>query len=100
MQISESEVSATLGMQGYSHDRRLTDGPYAGKHLAVMPMLFTCGLWIVDADQPYTRWCYETAHECLHAYSHWNGVGDPPGNWIIQKPEQRGGPGMKANPSY
>lgn len=80
-------------------------GYYRARHLsgirwlALSRQLFTCGLCIVDeprsaaSNGQVTRFCYEYADDAKTAFDTWDGVDDPPGPWIVQKPEQRYGPG-------
>jgi hypothetical protein len=76
----------------YENPRQLPDGRWA----ALMRMMFTTGLYIVEDEFSWsTRWCYERFSDALHALETWDGTGDPPGDWIVQKPQQRMGPGAK-----
>lgn len=64
-----------------------------GEDAEVAPMLFTTALMIGVTDDPLTyyrtRFCYETYDEAVAALDKWDGRGDPPGRWIVQKPEGR-----------
>lgn len=59
-----------------------------------MQMMFTGALMVgIDAAGYKRRFCYRTAHEAAEAMLKWDGVGDPPGMWIKEKPSDRNGPG-------
>lgn len=48
-------------------------------------------------SETYQRgFCFHTALEAIHAAEHWDGVGDPPGNWIKEVGTDRYGPGSMA----
>jgi hypothetical protein len=70
-------------------------GPYDGYHAVVVPMLYTFGLTLMSEEGPFTRWCYEHRVIAIMALDLWDGLGDPPGEWIKQKPEDRHGPGSQ-----
>jgi hypothetical protein len=75
---------------GYAPSRQLPDGTWIG----VQRMLTTFGLYVVtDGDSWRTRYCYARKADCFTAFESWDGTGDPAGPWIVQKPEQRMGPG-------
>jgi hypothetical protein len=81
---------------GYYRVRRLPNGEW----LALARMMFSTGLCLVEEPDPTdqvsnglrTRFCYEHAREAEAAFLAWDGEGDPPGNWIKQKPEDRMNP--------
>lgn len=81
-----------LATLGYYCPKRLDDGRW----IAVQPMLFTTGLFVIDADllSWTTRFCYEKSADAIAAVETWDGQGDPPGPWIKQKPEDRLNPAM------
>lgn len=65
-----------------------------GEVVAIMPMLFTAGLFCGVAENSYSRrYCYENLAEARAAMLAWDGNGDPPGPWIKEKPSDRLGPG-------
>lgn len=68
----------------------------SGEWLGLQKMLFTTGLFVIDADGSgwRTRFCYEHSIDAAMALLEWNGEGDPPGPWIKEKPSDRPGPGM------
>ncbi len=73
--------------------KRLATGELAG----VYDYLYTAGLVVgIDPVGWRTRFCYETRFQAEQALEQWDGRGDPPGNWIKQKPEDRYGPALKA----
>lgn len=81
-----------LNSMGYQNVRTLPTGEVAG----VLPYLFTGGLVVGLDDFGWrTRFCYETILEAKDALAEWDGAGDPPGNWIKQKPEDRHNPNWR-----
>lgn len=77
---------------GYRPARILPDGRCAG----IMGMLYTCALVIgIDEEGFSTRYCYHSRAEAELALKSWDGTGEPPGNWIKQKPEERNNPNYK-----
>jgi hypothetical protein len=90
-QEADIKLHNDLCAQGYLFPRKLPNGEW----LALQRMLFTTGIFIVvNEDSWRTRWCYETYEEAFVAFVHFDGVGDPSGPWIKQKPEERLGPGV------
>lgn len=87
-------VIKALSDQGYSYVRKLPDGKYVG----LMRMLTTIGLLVMDEEQWFTRYCYkpEDVSHALIAAHYWDGEGDPPGNWLVQKPGDRRNQNRKA----
>jgi len=81
----------------YSNQKVLKNGVIAG----ISPMAFTVGLFVgLNFEEtslpPYrTRYCFHTFKEALEALEEWDGTGDPPRNWIKQKPEDRNNPNYK-----
>lgn len=88
-------MDCTLSLQeiidlGYSHARQLPSGEW----IALQAQLFTTGLFVGLTDYGYrTRYCYEQASDAVAACQQWDGLGDPPGPWIKEKPSGRLGPG-------
>lgn len=77
---------------GYKPAKLLADGRCAG----ILNMIYTVGLFVgMDEIGPRSRYCYHTRHEAEEALALWDGTGDPPGNWIKQKPEERMNPNYK-----
>lgn len=75
--------------QSYLMPRLLPDGQW----IALQSMLYTTGLVVgITPISWRTRFCYETPAEALIASLLWDGTGDPPLNWIKQKPEDRMNP--------
>jgi len=67
---------------GYSLARQTDSGVW----LAVMPMMFTVGLFYnIDWHGYECRYCYKTALEAVHDFTIWDGEGEPPGNWVAKK---------------
>lgn len=77
---------------GYKFPRQLASGEW----IALCPFIFTWGLVKGLDDIGYKeRWCYGNINDALKAVANWDGEGDPPGNWIVNKPSQRQGPGSE-----
>lgn len=75
---------------GYLDARELASGVVIG----IMPMLYTAGLFVGITRERYERrYCYEKLADARSAFLSWDGVGDPPGPWIKEKPSDRLGPG-------
>jgi hypothetical protein len=69
----------------YEFPRLLPTGEWA----ALQRMFVTVGLFIGIDKFGYTRrFCYPDALSALLALAEWDGVGDPPGPWLVEK----GGP--------
>ena len=63
---------------------------------AVQRMIFTCALMVGLTDLGWeTHFCFHTPEEAVLSLIQWDGAGDPPGNWIKQKPEGRMNPNYK-----
>lgn len=63
----------------------------------VCPLLFTSAILVgIDAIGVGRRYCYQTTEEAAVALAAWDGLGDPPGRWIKEKPGDRRGPGAIA----
>jgi endonuclease YncB( thermonuclease family) len=78
---------------GYIAPRRLDNGQW----LAVIPMLFTTGLAVIDDGDfigPCCRYCYRTRKDALRDLGIWDGQNDPPGPWVKQKPQDRLNPAL------
>ncbi len=74
--------------------RKLSNGTI----IAVGKMAFTVALYVGLEDNFYERrYCYESLTDALTALVQWDGVGDPPGPWIKEKPSERFGPGALNN---
>ena len=70
--------------------KRLPSGEWAG----VRDLMYTSAIFIgVDPIGYSERFCYATRAEAMIALGEWSGEGDPPGDWIVQKPQGRHGPG-------
>lgn len=70
----------------YSQIRTLPTGEVAG----LVRQIFTTGLCVGLGEFSHrTRYCYESYMDAKVALSSWDGLGDPPGPWIKQKPEDR-----------
>jgi hypothetical protein len=82
-----------LEEMGYLFPRQVADGEW----IALFRFVFTWGLVKGLDDVGYNeRWCYSSLNDALVAVANWDGEGDPPGNWIVNKPSQRQGPGATA----
>lgn len=84
---------ADIEALGYHLARRIATGEWIG----VQKQLFTTGLFVIAADGSgwRTRYCYEYSIDAIIACLEWDGVGDPPGPWVKQKPQERQGPGLE-----
>jgi hypothetical protein len=71
----------------YRNVKQLTEGPYAGHFAHTAQMLYTVGIQVSHSDGLYVfgRWCYPSYVGAKQALDQWNGVGDPPGEWIVRK---------------
>jgi hypothetical protein len=86
------ETWSMLQSLGYSHYKQLSDGRIA----ALQRLLYTTAIIVGITSECYeTRYCYEYFEEAEEAINRWSGEGDPPLNWVVQKPEGRMGPGAK-----
>lgn len=75
---------------GYEFPRQLPNGQWIG----VFRFIFTYGLVVgLDRLGYQKRYCYHVYNDALVAVANWDGEGDPPGNWIVEKPSGRAGPG-------
>lgn len=85
-----AEVVAELNAQGYTNFLRMPDGSLCG----IMPQFLTTAIVCGLTDWGYSRrYCYEHKSQAVAALLGWDGVGDPPGPWIKEKPSERLGPG-------
>jgi hypothetical protein len=67
---------------GYFPVRQLPDGRWIGVH----KMLYSYGLFVdIDEIGYACRYCYEDLTVLLADLVLWNGIGDPPGKWIVRK---------------
>ena len=54
-------------------------------------LLFTVGIvYELDMFGYGGRYCYHTWAEAIVAFIQWNGIGDPPGRWIVHKGKKGG----------
>lgn len=67
--------------QGYYAMKLLATGEMA----ALSTQLFTVGIIVFNQNCILKRWCFEEGDEALASLRAWEGVGDPPGNWVKQK---------------
>ena len=87
---ARADLVAKLNAEGYTRCTLLLTGELAG----IMPMLYTTGLFVGITEAGWrTRFCYEHRKDAIAALDAWNGLGDPPGPWIKEKPSDRLGPG-------
>lgn len=86
-------VSDTLLSYGYQHLREV---PLQGT-CGLIRMIFTTSLTVGLDEWGYERrYCYERFEDARDALVAWDGIGDPPGPWIKEKPSDRRGPGASA----
>jgi hypothetical protein len=64
--------------QGYLSGREIE----AGHWVCVHKMIFTWRLMLCTPDSVQDFYCYHTYAEALVAFVVWDGVKDPPGEWI------------------
>ena len=93
MSTTDDTTNGPPLIEGYSFLKDATGKP--GVYVGIQKMIVTTGLYLLEKDFWITRFCYETTAEALAAFMEWDGNGDPPGNWIVQKPEQRYNPNHK-----
>ena len=87
MEIEEIELFDILRNNGYWNLRVMEGRGVVG----LSKKLFTTGIvYGLDEHGYQGRYCYENAGEAALALAVWNGVGDPPGNWIVNKGERGG----------
>jgi hypothetical protein len=60
----------------------------------VQRFIFSCGLLTCLRFDGWSyayraRYCYPSAREAVSALSAWDGLGDPPGEWIKEKVTER-----------
>lgn len=81
-----------LKSEGYYEIKEIESRGICG----LMDFMFTTGLVIGMNEIGYFgRYCYKTRQEALDALNSWDGLGDPPGNWIKYK----GTGGERENPN-
>ena len=78
----QKKIIEMLEANGYRHLKLLDTGELA----AIMPQLFTVGLFVGLKRYGYrTRFCFATMEDAKESLRNWTGVNDPPGNWIKEK---------------
>jgi hypothetical protein len=94
--ITKEQLSR-LSYGSYQHFKKLEKGPYTGHWAHLAPMMFTVGVMVSNSDDgnPITRWCYHSFVGAFLGLQEWDGVGDPPGDWIKEK----GRDGERPNPN-
>lgn len=86
------DLSKFLSDEGYIYPKQMPDRTVC----AVFPYLYTGGLcYGLTLGGVSGRYCYEHLNHAVAALQLWDGEGDPPGDWIVKKPEGRQGPGSK-----
>lgn len=84
--MTDEMTADKIAFLGYVAPRRLDDGRW----VALLKMLFTTGLFVgIDQSGYQTRFCYEHMSDAIAALIEWDGIGDPPGPWIKEKPSDR-----------
>jgi hypothetical protein len=95
IRLSKLELNEdTIRELGYSDVRHLPSRGWCGVYRFMFTTAIVCGL---DQIGYATRFCYHHWLEASEALRSWDGMGDPPGNWIKEKPGDRHGPG---SPDY
>lgn len=85
--MNKEELLRELAAEGYEGVREL---PATHELAGVLPQIFTTALAVgLDQFGYKRRYCYENKGEAASALLGWDGVGDPPGNWIKEKPSER-----------
>jgi hypothetical protein len=70
---------------GYVAPKQFPSGEWA----ALRPMVYTTALCVgLDESSYARRFCYTNGLAAILALAQWDGVGDPPGPWLVEK----GGP--------
>lgn len=90
--MTRDEEKAALivaGMGLYAEPKLLAAGPYAGAWAHLAQMITTVAVMVSTPDERLTHWCYRTRREAKAALDAWDGIGDPPGDWTVQKPGDR-----------
>jgi hypothetical protein len=68
--------------EGYLRPRRLESGVW----LAIQKQLFTTGLFYIKDRLGYEKmYHYDKMSDAVNALLTWDGEGDPPRNWIVEK---------------
>lgn len=81
--ISE-ELKEFLEKEGYKELREIPGRGVCG----VFRFMFTVGVVLGIDSQGYKgRYCYGSEVQAMYAINTWDGIGDPPGNWIKYKGE-------------
>lgn len=80
--MAMDELIRDLESQGYVLIREIPGRGLCALH----KFLFTTGIvWGLDDTGHKGRWCYPNVVTAVVAYTQWNGIGDPPLNWIKYK---------------
>jgi hypothetical protein len=86
------ELQEILESHGYHFLREIPGRGWCG----IEPMLYTWGLFYgLDEWTREGRYCFKCLTEAKAALKEWDGVGDPPGDWIKHK----GRAGEYSNPN-
>jgi hypothetical protein len=89
-QTISSALLAVLKRNNYTNIKVLPDGTIC----ALIENIYTTGIVIgLDEWSWKRRYCYEYEKDALEALDNWEGIGDPSGPWIKEKPSERLGPG-------
>jgi hypothetical protein len=84
------DLTGPLTHEGYLNVRAVPGRGMCG----LLVMLYTTGLYVcLTRDSWLSRYCYENFDDAAAALEQWDGQGDPPGPWIVEKPAGRVGPG-------
>jgi len=76
-----AEMQEIIQENGYLYCREIPGRGLCGLKRFMFTSAIVYGL---DADGYTGRWCYELA-EAKAAFLEWDGIGDPPGDWIKHK---------------
>jgi hypothetical protein len=87
MTDEEKELRKTLDANGYISVREVPGRGLCGLH----KLLYTTGIvYGLDECGYVGRYCYDHWWDAFIALTRWDGVGDPIGNWIVNKGERGG----------
>ena len=81
-QLTDEQLIEHLKTGGYSNVRRIEGRGLCG----TVRMIFTVGLVVDITYYSYEgRYCYPSMSDALDGLKNWDGLLDPPGNWIKYK---------------
>lgn len=91
--MNKEELAHFLSKEGYYQLKEIQNRGMCG----LFRLAFTVGLFCNLDEGGYSyRYCFHNNAEAIDAINSWDGVNDPPGNWIKRKGEG----GDYINPNY